>query len=218
MASALKRPAMGGDIATPYPDGGYGARLNSSLATKHAEMPVPATDYATTRSALSDRQPFEHQPITYRDSAIVSRIPRMLGLLFNWSWGGVDQGANTGSLPQPGNNGLTGLVNSTQFQRILVQLHDWQLNRRWYIAYPMAGAVFQGGNAVRGTYPSFRAEQISANVTGGVGPGRMQPRPRFSAVQKIAKYNTTPRFYGTTSAMGKGRGNGGYSTLNGPGV
>lgn len=198
-------------------DGGYAARANASLATKYAEMEPPATNYADVKSGLTSGLATPAARNSNRTAAFVSRIPRMLGLVFNYSWGAVNQGANGASLPGT-NGGLNGMVNSSRYQQILVQLHDWQTNRRWYINYPMAGAVFMGGNSVRGTYPSFRAQQIATNATGGPGNSRMQPRNRYTAVQKVPRYNANPRVYNTVSAMRGGNRGAGYSTLNGPGV
>lgn len=216
MASGLKRPGMSG-YQGAYPDGGYAARLNASVDIYNAEPTIPATNYADAPSSLRDTMGIPKSKISNRDSAIVSRMPRLLGLVFNWSWGGNDQYQNSASLPQP-RGGLTGLVASSAFQRVLVQLHDWQTNRRWYIAYPMTGGVFNLGNPIRGTYPTFRTQQINANTSGGVGKGRMQPRPRFTAVQRVPKYNASPRYYNTRSGFGNAQGSSGYSTLNGPGV
>lgn len=200
-------------------DGGYAARANMALNVYNAELEPPATNYADVKSGLTSGLKEVHAVNSNRTAAFVSRIPRMLGLVFNWSWGATDQGKHAeASLPQAGGSGLNGFVNSTMFQRILVQLHDWQTNRRWYISYPMGGAVFMGSKAVRYTYPSFRTQQISANTSGGVGPARMTPRNKYTAVQKVPRYNATPRFYSTTSAMRGGNRGNGYSTLNGPGV
>lgn len=204
MASGLSRDA-------------YAERANASLSIYNAELQPPATNYADVKSGLNSHLAEPAARNSNRTAAFVSRIPRMLGLIFNYSWGAVNQGANTASLPRSG-GGLDGLVVNSKFQQVLVQLHDWQLNRRWYINYPMAGAVFMGGNAVRGTYPSFRTQQISTNATGGPGPARMQPRNRYTAVQKVPKYSAGPRFYQTVSAMRGGNRGAGYSTLNGPGV
>lgn len=195
----------------------YAERANASLGIYNAEMEPPATNYADVKSVLSSGLKTPAERNSNRTAAFVSRFPRMLGMVFNYSWGAVNQGANTASLPTT-NGGLNGMVNNTRFQQILVQLHDWQTNRRWYIDYPMAGAVFMGGNPVRGTYPSFRTEQLSTNATGGPGTARMQPRNRYTAVQKVPRYNASPRFYSTTSAMRGGNRGAGYSTLNGPGV
>jgi hypothetical protein len=215
VASALKRPGFS-SVSTPHPDGGYAARANSSLDTYNAELPVPATNYANSSSALSDHLGEQHATISNRNAAFVSAIPRMVGLVFNWAWGANDMGAFTESLPHA--SGVSPMVRNTWFQRTLVQLHDWQINRRWYIAAPMGGAVFMGGNPVRSTYPSFRTEQISVNTSGGVGPASMGPRNRYTAVQQVPKYNTAPRYYSTASRMTGGNRSGSSSNVNGPGV
>jgi len=200
-------------------DGGYAQRANDSLSIWNAEpTPPPSTNYADVKSGLTTPLKAVHAVNSNRTAAFVSRIPRMLGLVFNLSWGAVNQGANTASLPHTGSNAMDGIVRNTMFQQVLVQLHDWQTNRRWYINYPMAGAVFMGSKPVRYTYPSFRTQQVNTNVSGGPGQSSMTPRNRYTAVQRVPKYNVTPRFYSTTSAMKGGNRGTGYSVVNGPGV
>lgn len=205
-------------MASGLNDGGYAARANSSLDIYNAELVPPATNYADVKSGLTSPLKYVHDTNNKRTAAFVHRIPRMLGLIFNWSWGAVNQGANTASLPKSG-GGLDGLVVNSRFQQTLVQLHDWQMNRRWYIAYPMGGAVFMGSQAVRYTYPSFRTEQVQTNVSGGPWVSSMTPRNRYTAVQKVPKYTANPRYYNTTSAIrSRNQGRGAYSVTNGPGV
>lgn len=199
-------------------DGGYAQRANDSLSIWNAEpAEPPSTNYADVKSGLTSGLKEVHAVNSNRSAAFVSRIPRMLGLVFNLSWGAVNQGANTASLPRSG-GGLDGLVVNSRFQQVLVQLHDWQTNRRWYINYPMAGAVFMGSKPVRYTYPSFRTQQPNTNVSGGPGVSAMTPRNRYSAVQKVPKYTANPRYYATVSAMRGGNRGTGYSVVNGPGV
>jgi hypothetical protein len=134
------------------------------------------------------------------NAAFVSRKERLNGLRFNWAWGANNMGEQTASLPGETEGGLNGFVRSTKFQPILVQLHDWQTNDQWYIAWNGNGAgMFQHQKRERYQYPSFRVSQIKTSVTGGPGPQsmRMQPRPRFTSVQAIKKYTAQPSYYNT---------------------
>lgn len=176
----------------------FAERANKSLDIYNAEMDPPATSYATSRSPLSSSlaRPVLGPKV---NAAFVVRKPRMNGLKFNWAWGGNDMGKHTVSLPGV-DGGLNGNVRSTKFQPVLVQLHDWQTNDNWYIAWNGTGSgMFNGSNPVRYTYPSFRVSQISTNVTGGVGPSsmRMNRAPRFTSVQRIKKYTAQPSYYDT---------------------
>jgi hypothetical protein len=179
----------------------YAKRAADSLSVYNAEMEPPATSYAGVKSSLSSMLGMVNSRVTDRNSAVVSRKERMNGLFFNWAWGGRDMYKHSQSLPQSG-GGMVPSVNSTAFQKVLIQLQDWQINSNWYIAYPMAGAVFNGSDEVRATYPSARVSVIQTNTSGGTGPSRMTSTPRYTAVQKIKKYRTSPRYYNTTSTNG----------------
>lgn len=204
----------------PVPRGDYYAeRANASLAIYNAEPERPATSYATSTAPGFSR---------YAPPTIAPKVRgffkdnhwRLNGILNAWSWGGIDQGANTASLPFGG--GMDGTVRSTQFQRTLVQLHDWSQNLRWYIAFNGTGSgMFMGSNPLRYEYPSFRVPQVNTSTSGGPGPAgmRMQQRPRYTAVQKVRKYTVQQRYYNTTSrSSGFGGRYGGYSSTNGTGA
>lgn len=176
----------------------YAARANASLDVYNAEMDPPATSYVTSTSPVSSRlaRPILSPKV---NAPFVSRKPRLNGLFFNWAWGGNDMGKHTVSLPGV-QDGLNGYVRSTNFQTTLVQLHDWQTNANWYIAWNGTGAgMFTGQKAERYQYPSFRVSQIRTNTSGGVGPStmRMNRVPRFTSVQAIRKYTAQPSYYNT---------------------
>lgn len=179
----------------------YAQRANKSLDIYNAEMEPPATSYATSVSPLSSSlaRPVIGPKV---NAAFVSRKPRLNGLIFNWAWGGNNMGEQIASLPG-GGSGLNGMVRSSSFQTILVQLHDWQLNNKWYIAWNGTGAgMFQHQRKERYQYPSFRVSQINTSLTGGPGPTtmRMNARPRFTSVQAIKKYTAQPSYYNTKSS------------------
>ena len=176
----------------------YATRANASLDVYNAQMEPPATSYVTSTSPVSGAyRPPVMGPKT--NAPFVSRKLRLNGLFFNWAWGGNDMGKHTVSLPGV-SDGLNGYVRSTNFQTTLVQLHDWQTNSQWYIAWNGTGAgMFQHQKKERYSYPSFRVPQIRTNVTGGVGPTsmRMNRTPRFTSVQAIKKYSAQPSYYNT---------------------
>lgn len=186
----------------------FAERANTSLDVYNASLPVPATQYAGVKSAMSSR--FVLPTIAPKVGAFFKDNHwRLNGLKFNWAWGANDMYAQTASLPGPG-TGLNGMVRSTAFQRLLIQLHDWQTNSQWYINWNgTGGGMFWGSRPERYQYPSFRVAQIDTRTSGGPGPigVRMQPRPRFTAVQQVQKYTALPRYYSTVSAMGPGRRN-----------
>lgn len=176
----------------------YAKRAADSLSVYNADMEPPATSYATSSSPMSSRlaRPVVGPKV---NAAFVSRKERLNGLRFNWSWGGVNMGNHTASLPGT-TSGLNGNVRSTAFQTTLVQLHDWQTNDQWYIAWNGTGAgMFQHQKSERYAYPSFRVSQVSTSTTGGAGPTtmRMNGRPRFTSVQAIRKYTAQPSYYKT---------------------
>lgn len=179
----------------------YAARANKSLDIYNAEMEPPATSYVTSTSPVSSRlaRPVLSPKV---NAPFVSHAPRRNGLIFNWAWGANDMGKHTVSLPGV-SGGLNGYVRSTNAQTTLVQLHDWQTNSQWYIAWNGTGAgMFQHQKAERYAYPSFRVSQVSTNTTGGVGKPsmRMNRMPRFTSVQAIRKYTAQPSYYNTRGA------------------
>lgn len=181
-------------------DNPYDQRTAASLSVYNADLVPPATSYATSVSPVKSRLavptigPKVGAPYT-------DHHWRRNGLFYNWAWGGTNQGDHIYSLPEV-SSGLNGFVRSSAFQTTLVQLHDWQTNSKWYIAWNGTGSgMFNGSKDVRYTYPSFRVDQIDTMVT-GLGPQtmRMRPSPRFTAVQRlkrpvaqVPRYNTKSR-------------------------
>lgn len=181
----------------------YDQRTADALSVYNADLVPPATSYAASRSVLSSnlREPHEN---FRQDAAVVERAQSLMGLFFNWAWGGND---NKSFLDQSGvstKGGRNGMVNSSYSQTVLVQLHDWCINKGWYSNtggwVGTGSGMFQGSRPERYEYPSFRVAQINTNVTGGPGPGRMNRTPRFTAVQQVHKYTAQPRYYPTRSA------------------
>lgn len=176
----------------------FAERANKSLDIYNAEMEPPATSYATSVSPVSSRlaRPVIGPKV---DAPFVTLKERLNGLRFNWSWGGINMGKFLASLPGA-SSGLNGFVRSSDAQPVLVQLHDWQTNDQWYIAWNGTGAgMFQGQKPERYSYPSFRVSQVNTMLTGGPGPTtmRMNKRPRYTSVQAIRKYTAQPSYYNT---------------------
>jgi hypothetical protein len=197
----------------------YSERLNASLSTYNAEPTVPVGLMSITQSPLTS---------TYRTPSVAPKMRaffksnfwRLDGIRNYYSWGAVNQGANTASLPSGG--GMDGTVRSTAFQPILVQLDYWSINLGLRQAgfNATGGAVFNGSKPIRYDYPSFRVPQINTALTGGAGPStmRMQQRPRFTAVQRTQRPIAVPRYYNTQSRNGWGGSTGGSSNVNTPGT
>jgi hypothetical protein len=170
-----------------------------ALSIYNADLVPPATSYASTRSKL--RSHFAIPTIGPKvGGPYVDHHWRLNGLRNMWAWGGTNQYTQTASLPGNCDKGLNGFVRSSAFQPILVQLHDWQTNAKWYICWNGTGSgMFAGSKPVRYTYPSFRVDQVDTSVTGGPGQPsmRMNRTPRFTSVQAIKKYTATPSRYNT---------------------
>lgn len=198
----------------------YAEQANASLNVYNAELVPPATSYTGVRTPLTSN---------YREPTIAPKVRaffknnhfRLDGLLNAWSWGAVNMKPYIQSLPGEGSAGLNGVVRSSDFQTSLVRLHDWQMNRNWYIMWNASGSgMFRGSKDIRYQYPSFRVSQINTRTSGGPGPVgmSMQPRPRFTAVQRISKYTARARYYNTTSAGVPRNTRGGSSNVNGTGA
>lgn len=171
----------------------YAQRLAKSEDVYNASMNPPATAYAGVQTPLMGRLKMPAD-VKWTGAPIVSHRWIRKGLRYMWSWGGIDMGPFQGP---PKSGPSSGNVNSTRFQQTLVQLHDWQTNDRWYIVYPAATVMF-GSEHNLGL--SYRTPQLHTQVTGGSWPARMQPRNRYTRVQRVPQYNTAPPYYNTKSA------------------
>jgi hypothetical protein len=156
---------------------------NPTLMRWEGDLIPPVTSYASSTSQTLGQDRLSVPPSTNKtNSAVVQRRPRRNGLMYFYSHGGLSMPIP--GMPTPGNGG----VMSSAFQRVLVQLHDWVINRAWYAAgYP------------RNLGYTFRVNQIATKTTGGA-VGAMQPRPRFAKVQVIPRATAQPQTYNTKSA------------------
>lgn len=167
-----------------------GEEASSVYDVAYGQMPIPATAFATSSSALrsSDVQPSVKTVAS--NASVVNRRNRRNGIV---SIGGYH--AETETTPQ-----MLKPVESSTFQPYLIGPQvDWTLNRGWYIVYP-AATVMLGGQ--RNLALSTRVDQLPTRTTGGPGAAAMTPAPRFKSVQTVPRYSTMPSTYPTSSAPG----------------
>lgn len=186
-------PILGRQVARPGTDQKFAAQANASLDVYNAQMEPPATAYVLASSPLMSNLAAPKSKV-WTWAPFVSHRWRRNGHRFAWSWGGIDMYRFTGP---PKSGPSSGQVNSTAFQKTLVQLHDWQTNDNWYICYPAATVMF-GSEHNLGL--SFRTQQLDTQITGGSWPARMTPRNRYTKVQRVPRYNSTPQAYQTKGA------------------
>jgi len=155
----------------------------------YGELPIPATAYATSSTALRSVDP--PAIVTVQAGAsIVSRANRRDGLI---ATGGRQSREEV--LPETGKT-----VRSSDFQDWLIGPQvQYDINKGWYIAYP-AATVMLGG--MHNLALSERVPQLPTRISGGPGPGTMRQAPRFKAVQQVPRYSTMPPHYSTTTTPG----------------
>lgn len=205
MVSLLGKPFSGPRSSDPYAQ-----RESASLNFYERDMPDFAPAMVNTPQPLQNRLNVPPSNVRTR-AAVVSRVPRMNGLSYLWGYGGVNMSGSR-KVPTSLDNGS---VNSSQFQPVLQVLHDYSRNTKWYIAYPNGAAVFQGSNPVRYEYYSMRVPQIPVRTSGGPGPitQHMQPKPRFSRVQRISRAIAQIKYYSTLPASSNNPANGAASAV-----
>lgn len=152
-----------------------------SQVTWEGDLTPPITTYAASlrKSPLHSGLGVRSSTNT-TSSAVVNRRDIRKGLLYYYSHGGLTMPA-----PAVPTNGAGG-VNISRYQQTLVQLHDWVINLGWRM-----------GGYPRNLGYSFRVDQLKTQVTGGSGPGAMQQRPVFPAVQVVPRYTANIRRYAT---------------------
>lgn len=165
----------------------FGTGAPGGAVEYRGDLPAPNQTYA----GVLDNTPLisrlrQVASTAWTRSAIVNRAPRRGGIRSFYVHGGV---VMPNGLPNPGPE--SGNVNISAFQRVLVQLMDWQINPSWFEAgYP------------RNLGFSTRVSQLETNQTGGPGKSSSDQRPLFTKVQTVPRARAvTPRF-GTRSARG----------------
>ena len=167
------------------PIGNRDKRPNGVVAAE-TDLVAPITTYASSARWSPMHVRLDVPACSNRtSSAVVTRRPRRGGLDYHYS-----HGAEVRMMPQVPTPGAGGVRSST-FQPILVQLHDWCINRAWFAAgYP------------RNLGLSTRVDQLKTNVSGGSTDAAMDQRPLFPRVQRIPRYSVKPASYKTTASRG----------------
>jgi len=173
----------------PGPEGMDAQQASTVYHDFYGELPVPATAYATSSTALRSVDP--PAIVTVQAGAsIVNRANRRDGLI---ATGGRQSCQER--LPETGKE-----VRSSEFQDWLIGPQvQYDINKGWYIAYP-AATVMLGG--MHNLALSERVPQLPTRISGGPGPGTMRQAPRFKAVQQVPRYSTMPPHYPTTTSQG----------------
>jgi hypothetical protein len=187
LAGLLRKPRTSQQVIGPDP--GSADRAASVYKDVYGELPIPATQFATSVVALkSDYTPSVRTVAS--DSSVVERANDKDGMR---STGGMQQYTTT--TPQ-----VYDPPDSSKFQPILIGPHvNYSQNDKWYIAYP-AATVMNGGK--HNLAWSEKVPQLPTRTTGGPGPASMRPAPRFKAVQTVPRYSTMPPTYPTASSQG----------------
>jgi len=164
----------------PRPEGATPEQQSSIYSGFYGDMPVPATQYATSVTALAS---LDIQPSVATNTAnapVVQRADRKNGML---STAGIqDRKATTPQNILP--------VYSSKFQPELIGPHvNYDQNNGWYIAYPAATVMLGGQHNLA---LSERVPQLPTRTSGGPGPGTMRQAPRFKSVQSVPRYSTMP--------------------------
>lgn len=174
----------------PQPNVGSGQEQSTVYEGFYGEMPMPATQFATSVTALQSLDDAPSVATAMSNASVVQRTNRRNGMV---ATGGLQEYET----PTPQMNNP---VYTSKFQPELIGPHvNYYQNNGWYIAYP-AASVMQGG--MRNQMLSTRVDQLTTRTTGGPGPGSMRQAPRFKAVQTIPRYSTMPPSYPTSSANG----------------
>jgi hypothetical protein len=181
-ASGFQRiPRMGG--ATPE-------QQSAVYNEFYGNMPMPATQYATSVTALQSLDITPAVRTIASNASVVDRHLRRNGLVYT---AGRQSDKNTPpQIPRP--------VLSSVFQKWLIGPQvNYILNNDWYIAYPAATVMFGGDHNLA---LSTRVDQLTTRTTGGPGPSQMGAAPRFKRVQQVPRYSTIPPMYPTQSTQG----------------
>ena len=151
----------------------------------YGELPVPATAYANSKTTLNSRDYVPSVRTVASNASIVDRHDRLDGII---STGGRE--SKPAIHPQ-----MNRPVWSSLFQRFLIgPLVNYQINDKWYIAYPAATVMLGGKHNMAW---SEKVPQLPTRATGGPGPAAMGAAPRFKSVQTVPRYSTLPTQYNT---------------------
>lgn len=189
--SGLPSPASRGFKRIPAPQGASAQDQSSVYNQFYGEMPIPATAFATSATALRSLDVQPSVRTKFSNASLVDRRNRMNGYI-------PTAGRQSyKDVTPPINNP----VKSSEFQRWLIGPQiNWVLNKCLYRAgYPAATISF---GTMRNMGLSERTPQLPTRTTGGPGPAAMTPAPRFRSVQQVPRYSTMPSMYPTTGQQG----------------
>lgn len=174
----------------PGPQGMTGEQASSVYQGFYGELPVPATDYATSATALKSLEVVPSTPTVASNASVVSRVDKMTGYT-------ATAGRQNYETPTPP---MYKSPYSSKCQDWLMGPQvNYVLNLFLYrCGYP-AASVMNGG--LHNLALSTRVDQLVTRQTGGPGPAAMLPAPRFGMVQKIPRFSTMPKTFPTQSAQ-----------------
>lgn len=175
----------------PPPEGMTGEQASSVYQGFYGEMPMPATDYATSTSALKSADVVPSTPTVASNASVVTRVDKMTG--YTPTSGRQNYKATTPPMYVS--------PYSSKFQPWLMGPQvNYVINTFLYRAGYPAATVMNGGR--HNLALSTRVDQLVTRSSGGPGPAAMTPQPRFNAVQRIPRFSTRPKSYPTQSAQG----------------
>lgn len=159
---------------------------------RYGEMPVPATLFATSSTALRSIDVTPSVPNSASNAAVVDRHNRRNGTVST-------AGRQSYETPVPP---MYNSPYSSKFQNWLMGPQvNYILNACLYrCGYP-AATVMNGGR--HNLALSTRVDQLATRTSGGPGKSVMtQSQRRFSRVQSIPRYSTMPKAYPTQGTAG----------------
>ena len=108
---------------------------------------------------------------------------------------GWDTRYSHGGEAKPETLGVPDPPRSTIFQPVTIQLAITRLNGFLYRAGQRGF-----GQSLRAGYPSFKVSKLPQQYAPAQQPGPMRPPKRYTRVQRIRRYDASPRYYRTTPA------------------
>jgi hypothetical protein len=174
----------------PGPEGMTGEQASSVYHGVYGEMPMPATDYATSTTALKSVDVVPSTPTAASNASVVTRVNQM------WGYTATSGRQNYETTTPP----MYVSPYSSKFQPWLMgPIVNYVLNLFLYRAGYPAATVMNGGR--HNLALSTKVDQLVTRQSGGPGPAAMLPAPRFGMVQRIPRFSTMPKAYQTESAQ-----------------
>jgi hypothetical protein len=175
----------------PRPGGATPEEQSSVYSGFYGELPMPATQFATSVAALRSTEIQPSVRSSFSNASLVDRHNRRNGILST-------AGRKLHKNPTPEYNKP---VFSSEFQKSLIGPQvNYTINACWYAAGFPAATISFGTD--RNLALSERVPQLPTRTTGGPGPAAMTPAPRFKSVQTVPRYSTMPSFYNTQATDG----------------